>query len=526
VYFPLNINLTLFVVISSLAACIGLLIGFLVRKKFAESKLRTAENTAQKIIEEAEAKAEILRKEALLQAKDKLYQAKAEFEKETVERRQELQTEEKRLHQKEANLDKKVELIDFKEVEVSRREKDVTGKERGVAEKEKRYDELIEKQRMKLESIAKISSEEAKRMLVESMESEAKHEAAIRIKAIEEETREISDKKAKEIISQAVQRYSGEYVAERTVSVLNLPSEEMKGRIIGREGRNIRALEAATGIDLIIDDTPEAVILSGFNPIRREIARIALERLVSDGRIHPARIEEVVQKVEQELDTTIRDSGQQATFDVGVHGIHQEVIKLIGRLKFRTSFAQNVYQHSMEVAFLAGIMAAELGVDVKQAKRAGLLHDIGKALDHEVEGSHSRIGADIAKKYGESPVVVHAIASHHDEEPTETLLDILIQAADALSGARPGARREMLETYVKRLDDLEKIANSFPGIDKSYAIQAGREIRVIVQNEKVSDEESLILCKDIAHKIEEELTYPGQIRVVVIRENRAVEYAK
>jgi ribonuclease Y len=526
VYFPLNINLTLFVVISSLAACIGLLIGFLVRKKFAESKLRTAENTALKIIEEAEAKAEILRKEALLQAKDKLYQAKAEFEKETVERRQELQTEEKRLHQKEANLDKKVELIDFKEVEVSRREKDVTGKERGVAEKEKRYDELIEKQRMKLESIAKISSEEAKRMLVESMESEAKHEAAIRIKAIEEETREISDKKAKEIISQAVQRYSGEYVAERTVSVLNLPSEEMKGRIIGREGRNIRALEAATGIDLIIDDTPEAVILSGFNPIRREIARIALERLVSDGRIHPARIEEVVQKVEQELDTTIRDSGQQATFDVGVHGIHQEVIKLIGRLKFRTSFAQNVYQHSMEVAFLAGIMAAELGVDVKQAKRAGLLHDIGKALDHEVEGSHSRIGADIAKKYGESPVVVHAIASHHDEEPTETLLDILIQAADALSGARPGARREMLETYVKRLDDLEKIANSFPGIDKSYAIQAGREIRVIVQNEKVSDEESLILCKDIAHKIEEELTYPGQIRVVVIRENRAVEYAK
>jgi ribonuclease Y len=493
------------VVISSLAACIGLLIGFLVRKKFAESKLRTAENTAQKIIEEAEAKAEILRKEALLQAKDKLYQAKAEFEKETVERRQELQTEEKRLHQKEANLDKKVELIDFKEVEVSRREKDVTGKERGVAEKEKRYDELIEKQRMKLESIAKISSEEAKRMLVESMESEAKHEAAIRIKAIEEETREISDKKAKEIISQAVQRYSGEYVAERTVSVLNLPSEEMKGRIIGREGRNIRALEAATGIDLIIDDTPEAVILSGFNPIRREIARIALERLVSDGRIHPARIEEVVQKVEQELDTTIRDSGQQATFDVGVHGIHQEVIKLIGRLKFRTSFAQNVYQHSMEVAFLAGIMAAELGVDVKQAKRAGLLHDIGKALDHEVEGSHSRIGADIAKKYGESPVVVHAIASHHDEEPTETLLDILIQAADALSGARPGARREMLETYVKRLDDLES---------------------VIVQNEKVSDEESLILCKDIAHKIEEELTYPGQVKVVVIRENRAVEYAK
>jgi ribonuclease Y len=300
----------------------------------------------------------------------------------------------------------------------------------------------------------------------------------------------------------------------------------MKGRIIGREGRNIRALEAATGVDLIIDDTPEAVILSGFDPIRKEIARIALERLVSDGRIHPARIEEIVQKVGGEMATTIREAGEQATFDVGVHGIHPELIKLIGRLKFRTSFAQNVYQHSIEVAFLAGIMASELGVNVKQARRAGLLHDIGKALDHEVEGSHAKIGADMAKKYGESPVVVHAIASHHDEEPMETLLDILIQAADALSGARPGARREMLETYVKRLEDLERIANSFPGVDKSYAIQAGREIRVIVQNERVSDEESLILCKDIAKKIEEQLTYPGQIKVTVIRESRSVEYAR
>jgi ribonuclease Y len=338
-------------------------------------------------------------------------------------------------------------------------------------------------------------------------------------------------------------------VAEKTVSVVNLPNEEMKGRIIGREGRNIRALEAATGIDLIIDDTPEAVILSGFDPIRKEIARIALERLVSDGRIHPARIEEIVQKVEGEMGTTIREAGEQATFDVSVHGIHPELIKLIGRLKFRTSFAQNVYQHSIEVAFLAGIMASELGVNVKQAKRAGLLHDIGKALDHEVEGSHAKIGADMAKKYGEASVVVHAIASHHDEEPMETLLDILIQAGDALSGARPGARREMLETYVKRLEDLEGIANSFPGVDKletyvkrledlegiansfpgvdkSYAIQAGREIRIIVQSEKVSDEESPILCKDIVKKIEEELTYPGQIKVTVIRESRAVEYAR
>ena len=523
---PLKIPLNVFIVVSSLAAMVGLLIGFLGRKRFVESKVSGAENTAQKIIEEAEAKAEILRKEALLQAKDKLYQAKAEFEKETIERRQELQREEKRLHQKEANLDKKVELMDFKEMEISRREKDLSGKERFVTEQQKEYEGLIEKQRGKLESIARISSEEAKRLLMESMESEAKHEAARRIKEIEDETREVSDKKAKEIISQAVQRYAGEYVAERTVSVVNLPNEEMKGRIIGREGRNIRALESATGIDLIIDDTPEAVILSGFDPIRREIARISLERLVSDGRIHPARIEEIVQKVEQETNKTIRESGEQATFDVGVHGIHPEMIKLIGKLRYRTSFAQNVYQHSMEVAFLAGIMAAELGVDVKQAKRAGLLHDIGKALDHEVEGSHSQIGADMARKYGESAVVVHAIASHHDEVPPESLLDILVQAGDALSGARPGARREMLETYVKRLEDLERIANSFPGVDKSYAIQAGREIRVIVQNEKVSDEESVMLCKDIVHKIEEELSYPGQIKVTVIRESRAVEYAK
>jgi ribonuclease Y len=516
----------LFIVISSVSAFIGLLIGFLGRKKFAESRLKAAETTGQKIIEEAEKKAEILGKEALLQAKDKLYQAKAEFEKETVERRQDLQTMEKRLHQKEANLEKKVELMDFKEGEISRREKDVSEKEGLVVERQKEYGELIEKQRMKLESIAKISSEEAKRMLIESMESEAKHEGARRIKAIEDETREIADKKAKEIISLAVQRYAGDYVAEKTVSVVNLPNEEMKGRIIGREGRNIRALEAATGIDLIIDDTPEAVVLSGFDPIRKEIARIALERLISDGRIHPARIEEIVQKVEQEMGTTIREAGEQATFDVGVHGIHPELIKLIGRLRFRTSFAQNVYQHSIEVAFLAGIMASELGVNMKQAKRAGLLHDIGKALDHEVEGSHAKIGADMAKKYGESPLVVHAIASHHDEEPMETLLDILIQAGDALSGARPGARREMLETYVKRLEDLERIANSFPGVDKSYAIQAGREIRVIVQNERVSDEESFMLCKEIAKKIEEELTYPGQIKVTLIRESRAVEYAR
>jgi ribonuclease Y len=443
-----------------------------------------------------------------------------------MEKRQELQNLERRILQKESHLDKKVELLEMKEGEIVRREKVLIQQEKLVLEQEKKVAALLEKQRAQLENIANISSEEAKRLLMEAMESEAKHEAAKRIKKIEDEAKELSDKKSKEIISLAIQRYAGEYVAERTVSVVNLPNEEMKGRIIGREGRNIRALEAATGVDLIIDDTPEAVVLSAFNPIRREIARISLERLVSDGRIHPARIEEIVQKVEQEMEVSIREAGEQATFDVGVHGIHLELIKLIGRLKYRTSFAQNVYQHSLEVAFLCGIMASELGVNVKQAKRVGLLHDIGKAVDHEIEGSHAKIGADLARKFGESPIVVHAIASHHEEEKQESLLDILVEAADALSGARPGARREMLETYVKRLEDLERIAQSFPGIEKSYAIQAGREIRIMVQPDRISDEDTVVLCKDIARKIEEELTYPGQIRVTVIRETRSVDLAK
>ncbi|MDO9123069.1 MAG: ribonuclease Y, partial [Deltaproteobacteria bacterium] len=485
-----------------------------------------AKEAAKRLIEEAEKKAEILKKEALLQAKDKSYQEKAEFEKETVEKKQELQNLERRIIQRESHLDKKIELLDTKEAEITRKEKAMIQQEKTIQEQEKKVVELIQRQRIQLENIARMSSEEAKRLLMESMEEEAKHEAAKGIKRIEDEARETADKKAKEIISLAVQRYAGEYVAEKTVSVVSLPNEEMKGRIIGREGRNIRALEAATGIDLIIDDTPEAVILSGFNPVRREIARISLERLVSDGRIHPARIEEIVQKVEQEVETTMREAGEQATFDVGVHGIHPELIKLIGRLKYRTSYAQNVYQHSLEVAFLSGIMAAELGINVKQAKRAGLLHDIGKAADHEVEGPHGRIGADLARKYGESPAIVHAIASHHEEEKPESILDVLVEAADALSGARPGARREMLETYVKRLEDLEKIAQSFQGVEKSYAIQAGREIRVMVQPDRISDEASAILSRDIARKIEKELTYPGQIKVTVIREMRAVEIAK
>lgn len=522
----MNLSVEFYIALILGMALLGGIIGFLINKRYSEAKMGAAKEAARRLMEEAEKEVEILKKEALLQAKDKFYQEKAEFEKEIAEKKQELQNLERRIIQRESNLDKKIELLDAKEVEITRKEKALAQQEKLIQEQEKKVAELIQKQRIQLENIAKMSSEEAKRMLMALMEEEAKHEAAKRIKKIEDEARETADKKAKEIISLAIQRYAGEYVAEQTVSVVNLPNEEMKGRIIGREGRNIRALEAATGIDLIIDDTPEAVILSGFNPVRREIARIALERLISDGRIHPARIEEIVQKVEQEVETTIREAGEQATFDVGVHGIHPELIKLIGRLKYRTSYAQNVYQHSLEVAFLCGIMAAELGLNVKQAKRAGLLHDIGKAVDHEVEGPHGKIGADLAKKYGESPAIVHAIAAHHEEEKPETILAVLVEAADALSGARPGARREMLETYVKRLEDLERIAQSFQGVEKSYAIQAGREIRVIVQPDRISDEASTMLSRDIARKIEKELTYPGQIKVTVIREMRAVDIAK
>jgi ribonuclease Y len=381
-------------------------------------------------------------------------------------------------------------------------------------------------QRNQLERVAGISSDEAKKLLIASMESEAKHDAAKLIRKIENETRETSKKKAQEIIALAIKRYAGEYVSEKTVSVVDLPNEEMKGRIIGREGRNIRAIEAATGIDLIIDDTPEAVILSGFNPIRREVAKISLQRLIEDGRIHPARIEEIVKKVDKEIEASIKEAGEQATFDVGVHGIDPELIKLIGRLRYRSSYAQNVLQHSKEVSFICGVMASELGVNVKKAKRAGLLHDIGKAVDHEVEGPHATIGADLAKKYNESNDVIHAIAAHHEDIPPDTILAVLTQAADTLSGARPGARREMLESYIKRLEDLERIAMSFNGVSKSFAIQAGREIRIMVEGEKVSDDHSIMLCRDIAGKIEKELTYPGQIKVTVIRETRAVDYAK
>jgi ribonucrease Y len=509
-----------------IAAAIGFFVGNLLRKKMAGASLSKAEESAAKTIDDARREAETLTKEATLQAKDVVYQAKAEFERETKDKRRDLQALEKRLQLKEENLDKKINLYDQRDLDFSRKEQTFALKEQGLVQKEEKLDNLIAEERKTLESISGLTSTEAKKILMEAMENEAKMDAAKKIKLIEEEARETADKKSKEIIALAIQRYAGEYVAERTVSVVALPSDEMKGRIIGREGRNIRALEAATGIDLIIDDTPEAVILSGFNPVRREVAKIALEKLIADGRIHPGRIEEVVAKAEEEVELSIKEAGDQAAFDLGVHGIHPEILKLIGRLKYRTSYSQNVYQHSLEVAFLCGVMAAELGVNVKQAKRAGLLHDLGKAVDHEVEGSHAVIGAELAKKYGEAPKIVHAIMAHHEDEKPETVLAVLVQAADALSGARPGARREMMETYVKRLGDLERIANSFAGVLNTFAIQAGREIRVMVSSEDVSDERAVVLAKDVAKKIEAEMTYPGQIKVNVIRETRAIEYAR
>ncbi|MEW6262486.1 MAG: ribonuclease Y [Thermodesulfobacteriota bacterium] len=509
-----------------LSLLLGVTIGIFWRKHVVEAKIESIEELSQRMIEEAQREAANIKKEAHLQAKDTLYQMTLAYEKEIQERRAEQKRLEQRLNQKEENLDRKADLIAQREVEVSKHETALARQEKLVESKNRELDELIESHQRKLEEIAEMTSQQAKETLLKSMEDAARHEAAKMIKRVETETKEISDKKAGEIISLAIKRYAGDYVAERTISVVNLPNEEMKGRIIGREGRNIRAIEAATGVDLIVDDTPEAVILSCFSPVRREIARLSLERLISDGRIHPARIEEIVAKVTEEMEVSLREAGEQATFDVGVHGIHPELIKLIGRLKYRTSYAQNVLQHSLEVAFLCGIMASELGLNVKQAKRAGLLHDVGKAVDHEVEGPHALIGADLAKRHGESSKVVHAIMAHHEDAPPESVLDVLVQAADTLSGARPGARREMLETYVKRLEELERISNSFQGISKSYAIQAGREVRIIVNSEQITDDESVLLVHDICRKIEKELSYPGQIKVTVIRETRAVDFAR
>jgi ribonuclease Y len=505
---------------------LGFLVGFFYRKRLMESHIESLESLGKKILDEARKEAENIKKESRLQAKDHLYQLKQEVEKETQDRRQELLMLERRFLQKEENLEKKAGLLDERETEINKKTRQIGQQEKSLLEKEERYQQLLNEQNARLEQLAGLTAQEAKDLLLRTLEREVRTEAARMVKRIDTEAKETASRRAREITSLAIKRYASDHVAEQTVSVVPLPNEEMKGRIIGREGRNIRALEAATGVDIIIDDTPEAVILSAFNPVRREVARMSLERLITDGRIHPGRIEEIVAKVTQEMEEKIRSAGEEAAFDSGVHGLHPEIIKLLGKLKYRTSYAQNVLQHSLEVCYLCGIMAAELGLNEKHARRAGLLHDIGKAVDHEAEGVHAIIGADLAKRFGESSKVVHAIAAHHEDVPTESIVAVLVQAADTLSGARPGARREMLETYIKRLEDLERVARSFNGISKSYAIQAGREIRLIVESDKVNDEEAAMLSRDVAKKIEHELTYPGQVKVMVIRETRAVEYAR
>ncbi len=509
-----------------LGVVVGVAIGLLVHKKVVESRVDSIEKYSRKVLADAQKEAKTIKKEAALQAKDTLYQMKVEFEKEAKERKDQLLIQEKRLIHKEESLDKRIDQLENREGRIVEKELAIGETEKEIKRKESDFDRLIAEQRNRLERLAGISGEEAKQLLINAMESEAKHEASKMIRRIENDAKAQADRKAQDVLALAIKRYAGDYVAEKTVSVVSLPNEEMKGRIIGREGRNIRAIEAATGIDLIIDDTPEAVILSGFNPVRREVAKIALKRLIDDGRIHPARIEEIVAKVSKEIEASIKEAGEQATFDVGVHGINNELVKLIGRLKYRSSYAQNVLQHSREVSFICGVMAAELGLNVKQAKRAGLLHDIGKAVDHEVEGPHAIIGGDLAKRYGESKQVIHAISAHHEEIQPESVLAVLVQAADTLSGARPGARQEMLESYVKRLEGLEELAMAFSGVSKTYAIQAGRELRIVVEGKIVDDDHAFMLCKDIAKKIEKEMTYPGQIKVTVIRETRAVEYAK
>ncbi len=515
-----------YLIIGIVALAAGAGIGLLIKGKAATGKVRGAEADAARIISNAEREAETKLKEAALEAKDRIYQARVEFERETKDKRQELQNQERRLNQKEENLEKKTDTVEKRETETGRREKELVSREKVAQEKEQQYEQGLREQREMLERIASMTAEEAKRQLMLAMEDEAKYEAARTVKRIEDEAKDEADKKSKHIISLAIQRYASDYVAEATVSVLNLPNDEMKGRIIGREGRNIRAIEAATGIDLIIDDTPEAVILSCYDPFRREIAKLTIERLIQDGRIHPARIEEIAEKVKKELDSSLKEEGERAAFDLGIHNLHPDVVKLVGRLKYRTSYGQNMLMHSREVAYFSGILAAELGCDQKLARRAGLLHDLGKAVDHEVEGTHPQIGGDLAKKYGESSKVINAIMTHHGDGEPNCVESVLVAAADALSAGRPGVRRETLESYLKRIEALESTANAFKGVEKSYAIQAGREIRIIVKPEDLSDAHAAQLSRDIAKKIEQELSYPGQIKVTVVRESRYVEYAK
>jgi len=491
---------------------VGIIIGIGYRKKIAESEIGSAEDEAKRIVEEAMKRSESKRKEVLLEAKEEIHKSRAEFESEIKERRSEISRQERRIQQKEDALDKKDEKLNVKIKEIDKLKEET--------------DKMKADQMKILERISSMSVEEAKDYLLKSVESEIRHETAKMVEEIEMRAKDEADKRAKNIISNAIQRCAADHVAEATVSVVALPSDDMKGRIIGREGRNIRTLETMTGIDLIIDDTPEAVVLSGFDPIRREVARVALEKLISDGRIHPARIEETVEKARKEVDAVIKQEGEHATFETGVHGLHPELIKLLGRLRYRTSYGQNVLKHSIEVAHVAGIMAAELGVDIKLAKRAGLLHDIGKAIDHEVEGSHVDLGVDVAKKYRESNDVIHAIAAHHGDVEANTVIACIVQAADAISAARPGARRENIESYIKRLEKLEEIAQSYNGVEKSYAVQAGREIRIMVKPEVISDDDMVLVTRDIVKQIEREMEYPGQIKVNVIRETRSVDYAK
>lgn len=488
-------------------------------KKDADSKIGNAENKAREIIDDALKNAEAKKKETLLEIKEESIKTKNELEKETKERRAELQRYEKRVLSKEEALDKRADVLE-------QRESKITVREEQIKQREIKVDELNSKRVQELERISGLTSEQAKEYLLKTVEDDVKHDTAKMIKELENQAKEEAGKKAREYVVTAIQKCAADHVAETTISVVQLPSDEMKGRIIGREGRNIRTLETMTGVELIIDDTPEAVVLSGFDPIRREVARIALEKLILDGRIHPARIEEMVEKAQRDVEAMIREEGEAAALEVGVHGIHPELLRLLGRMKFRTSYGQNALKHSIEVAQLSGLLAGEIGLDVRLAKRAGLLHDIGKSIDHDVEGSHIQIGVDLCKKYKESPIVINTVASHHGDVEPESLIACIVQAADAISAARPGARRETLETYTNRLKQLEDITNEFKGVDKSFAIQAGREIRVMVVPEHVTDADMVLLARDIAKQIEAELEYPGQIKVNVIRESRAVDYAK
>lgn len=505
---------------------LGFFLGWLISRKVTQSQLKHTQKLAENIIAEAQREAETRKKASILEAKDEWYKAKQQFEKDTAEARAELKKLERRIEDKEHNINRKVDFLEKREVELIDKKKTLEKKLHAISEKNAHLDEILHRQNEKLEKIAGMSTESAKKLLITNLENEARTAAAKQIKQIKDEAERNASKISRKIITLAIERCAADHVVESTVSVVDLPNDEMKGRIIGREGRNIRAFENATGIDVIIDDTPEAVILSGFDPIRREVARLALDKLVKDGRIHPGRIEELVEKTRKVLEEEIMEIGEQTILDLNMHGVHTEIVRLLGRLRYRTSYGQNVLQHSKEVAFVASLLASELGLDPVIAKRAGLLHDIGKAADHEIDGPHAEIGAEFARRYGENDVIVNAIASHHEDVEAESLIAHIISAADAISGARPGARRETLENYIRRLEKLEKIADAFDGVEKSYAIQAGREIRILVSHRRVDDAQAAQLAGDISRKIEDDMEYPGQIKVVVIRETRAVDYAR